>query len=102
MDTTQLNKINKILVADCKSFVLLEVEKLAGLGKFDLNLPNGIYQFCIFVLEYRNILTEYNYNLINKLWKESEVPEPANDLVKPSFLSKSKTVPIALINKGGC
>jgi hypothetical protein len=59
MDTTQLNSINKILVADCKSFVLLEVEKLAILGKVNLTLYNGIYLFCLLKKELALILSLY-------------------------------------------
>ena len=103
MDTTQLNNINKILVADSKSFVLLEVEKLAILGKVNLTLYNGIYLFCLYVLEYRNMLNEYRYTIINNLWLSSagEI-EPVQPLTKPSFMDKIKTQPIALTNKGIC
>jgi len=103
MDTNQLNSINKILVADCKSFVLLEVEKLAILDKVNLTLSNGIYLFCLYVLEYRNMLSDYRYSIINNLWLLSagEI-EPVQPLSKPSFMDKIQTQPIALTNKGIC
>ena len=97
MTLEQLNYINKVLTVDLKSFVLLEFEKILS-EDYNLNVKQDIYLFILKVLEYRNILSEYKYTVVNKLYKQSMLPEPAQDLPKADFLSKSSVNKVAIID----
>ena len=101
MTLEQLNYINKILTVDLKSFVLLELEKIIS-EDYNLNVKQDIYLFILKVLEYRNILSEYKYNVVNNLYKQSMLPEPAQDLPKADFLSKSSVNKVAIIDSKVC
>ncbi len=102
MNIQQFNEVNTILVAKCKSFVILLVEWEALGDSVNLELPNGVYQLCIYVLAYRNILTSTKYNLINQLWKTSQLPEPARDLINPNDGNGNYIIPIALVSGVKC
>jgi len=97
MTLEQLNYINKVLTVNLKSFVLLELEKIIS-EDYNLNVKQDIYLFILKVLEYRNILSEYKYNVVNNLYKQSMLPEPAQDLPKAGFLSKNTVNKVAIID----
>lgn len=101
---TQLSIINKILTADCKSFVLLEVEYQACLKEYELDLNTGLYSFILEVLNYRGILTKYKYDIVNNLYKKSVNPEPANDLPLIANLGNGVTpsIPSAVLGVKKC
>ena len=101
---TQLSIINKILTADCKSFVLLEVELNACLKEYELDLNIGLYSFILEVLNYRGILTKYKYDIVNNLYKKSANPEPANDLPLIANLGNGVTpsIPSAVLGVKKC
>jgi len=101
MTLEQLNYINKILTVDLKSFVLLELEKLIS-EDYNFNVNQNIYLFILKVLEYRNILSDYKYNVVNNLYKQSMLPEPAQDLPKADFISKSTVNKVAIIDSKVC
>jgi hypothetical protein len=101
MTLEQLNYINKVLTVNLKSFVLLELEKIIS-EDYNLNVKQDIYLFILKVLEYRNILSEYKYNVVNNLYKQSMFPEPAQDLPKADFLSKSSVNKVAIIDSKVC
>jgi hypothetical protein len=101
MTLEQLNYINKVLTVDLKSFVLLELEKIIS-EDYNLNVKQDIYLFILKVLEYRNILSEYKYTVVNNLYKQSMLPEPAQDLPKADFLSKSSVNKVAIIDSKVC
>ena len=101
MTLEQLNYINKVLTVDLKSFVLLELEKIIS-EDYNLNVKKDIYLFILKVLEYRNMLSDYKYNVVNNLYKQSMLPEPAQDLPKADFLSKSSVNKVAIIDSKVC
>ena len=101
MTLEQLNYINKVLTVDLKSFVLLELEKILS-EDYNFNINQDIYLFILKVLEYRNILSEYKYTVVNNLYKQSMLPEPAQDLPKADFLSKSSVNKVAIIDSKVC
>ena len=101
MTLEQLNYINKVLTVNLKSFVLLELEKIIS-EDYNLNVKQDIYLFILKVLEYRNILSEYKYTVVNNLYKQSMLPEPAQDLPKADFLSKSGVNKVAIIDSKVC
>jgi len=101
MTLEQLNYINKVLTVDLKSFVLLELEKIIT-EDYNLNVKQDIYLFILKVLDYRNILSDYKYNVVNNLYKQSMLPEPAQDLPKADFLSKSSVNKVAIIDSKVC
>ena len=104
MQITQLSIINKILTADCKSFVLLEVELQACLKEYTLDVNVGLYSFVVEVLNYRGILTKYKYDIVNNLYKQSATPEPVDNLPLIGNLSNSVTpsIPSALLGNKKC
>ena len=97
MTLEQLNYLNKVLTVDLKSFVLLEFEKILS-EDYNLNVSQDVYLFILKVLEYRNILSDYKYNVVNNLYKQSMLPEPAQDLPKADFLSKNTVNKVAIID----
>jgi hypothetical protein len=97
MTLEQLNYINKVLTVDLKSFVLLEFEMILS-EDYNLNVNQDVYLFILKVLDYRNILSDYKYNVVNNLYKKSMLPEPTQDLDKADFLSKSSVNKVAIID----
>ena len=90
----QENKINELLVAICKSYVLLEVELIACIGALNLDSQGDIYKFTVNVLAYRGVLDDFWFNKINTL--------AGGDLEKPEYLIRSKTNinQVGIISKG--
>ena len=104
MQITQLSIINKILTADCKSFVLLEVELQACLKEYTLDINIGLYSFILEVLNYRGILTKYKYDIVNNLYKKSATPEPVDNLPLIGNLGSgvAPAIPSALLGVKKC
>ena len=71
-----LQDINTILVDYLRTFILLEMEVIPCFNGVD-----DIYTGILDVLDRRGILTIYNYNILNDLYKKQQQEESINPII---------------------